>query len=67
MDLTQLLNNHDILLDYLNSKVAVPGIVFEQVLVAWDYRPQVRMVQKFGDGRVFLTGGECIIFFNDFR
>lgn len=52
-----MLSNHTSLLEFLNKSISVPDIQFEEVIMAWDYRPQVRMVDHFSNGRVFLAGG----------
>ncbi|KZP06146.1 hypothetical protein FIBSPDRAFT_966700 [Athelia psychrophila] len=44
------------LLDFLVEQSGMPKDAFGQVGWVTDYRPQFRMVDKFGEGRVFVVG-----------
>ncbi|TFY64717.1 hypothetical protein EVJ58_g2424, partial [Rhodofomes roseus] len=55
-DEEKLLVDRDALVDVFHKRVERKDLVFGQVEAVSLYRPNIRMVDKFGEGRVFVAG-----------
>ncbi|KAH9911762.1 monooxygenase [Fomitopsis serialis] len=55
-DVEKLLVDRDALVETLLNRVERQDLVFGKVEAVSSYRPNIRMVDKFGEGRVFVAG-----------
>lgn len=61
LDYGPLVADHEKLLAALRDFVALPEIQLGKIVYATEYRPQVRIAEKFSVGRVFIAGGTQLI------
>ncbi|KAH7924275.1 FAD/NAD(P)-binding domain-containing protein [Leucogyrophana mollusca] len=57
IDMKKLAADHDALLEFLYSVIERKDLIIEEVYWVSEFRPNVRMANKFGEGRVFIVGG----------
>ncbi|KAL6305154.1 hypothetical protein BKA93DRAFT_879252 [Sparassis latifolia] len=57
VDHAKCLADHEGLIKILRAKTGRDELVLDRVKWLAEYRPNIRMVNKFGDGRVFVAGG----------
>ncbi|GBE80768.1 hypothetical protein SCP_0304870 [Sparassis crispa] len=56
VDHAKCLADHEGLIKILRAKTGRDELVLDRVKWLAEYRPNIRMVNKFGDGRVFVAG-----------
>ncbi|KIJ59286.1 hypothetical protein HYDPIDRAFT_118715 [Hydnomerulius pinastri MD-312] len=54
--ISNLISDHQAFFDYIQSITTATDIEFREVIWVSEFRPNVRMVDKFGIGRVFIAG-----------
>ena len=56
-DYDALLANPNAIIEYVKKKTNRVDLKFGEIRGLTEWRPNIRMANKFGDGRVFIVGG----------
>ncbi|KAH7925393.1 hypothetical protein BV22DRAFT_1129057 [Leucogyrophana mollusca] len=56
VDYEKLSSDYDAFKEYFHAKMGRPDIVLGECTWVTDYRPSIRMVDRFQDGRIFIVG-----------